>query len=274
MRRSPEQVIALLAILKAGGAYLPLDPSYPPDRLAYMIADAQPRVFVTEAALAALLPARQAPVVELDSEWFVIDLQPSTAPPAAVCPDNLAYVLYTSGSTGRPKGVMGTHRAIVNRLHWDVPRPVCEEVYVQKTTLGFIDLLWEFSCRSFAANRRSSFRRRWLAIHPVSARSAGREDATRIVLVPSFLRGVLDSPRDLARLLPKLRHWACSGEALTAPLAAAFAARLPDAEVVQHRPRLSRVLGRNLVRRSRSGRPPRRAHRLANRQHARHRSQR
>ena len=68
MRRSPEQVIALLAILKAGGAYLPLDPSYPPDRLAYMIADAQPRVFVTEAALAALLPARRAPVVELDSD--------------------------------------------------------------------------------------------------------------------------------------------------------------------------------------------------------------
>ena len=104
MRRSPEQIVALLGILKAGGAYLPLDPGFPPERLAYMIADAQPRVFVTEAALAALLPTRQAPVVELDSEWFLIDAQPAVAPPVAVSPDNLAYLLYTSGSTGRPKG--------------------------------------------------------------------------------------------------------------------------------------------------------------------------
>jgi amino acid adenylation domain-containing protein len=231
MRRSPEQVIALLGILKAGGAYLPLDPNYPPDRLAYMIADAQPRVFVTEAALAALLPARQAPVVELDSEWFVIDSQPSTAPPAATCPDNLAYVLYTSGSTGRPKGVMGTHRAIVNRLHWDVPRPVCEEVYVQKTTLGFIDSLWEIFM-PLIRGQSTVIVPEEVACDPSRFIDLlAREGATRVVLVPSFLRSVLDSPRDLARLLPKLRHWACSGEALMAPLAGAFAARLPGAEL-------------------------------------------
>ena len=231
MRRSPAQVVALLGILKAGGAYLPLDPSYPPDRLAYMIADAQPRVFVTEAALAALLPARRAPVVEVDSEWFAIDSQPPTAPPAATFPDNLAYLLYTSGSTGLPKGVMGTHRAIVNRLHWDAPRPVSDEVYVQKTTLGFIDSLWEIFM-PLIRGQSTVIVPEEVACDPSRfVDLLAREGATRIVLVPSFLRSVLDSPRDLARLLPKLRHWACSGEALTPPLAAAFAARLPDAEL-------------------------------------------
>jgi amino acid adenylation domain-containing protein len=231
MRRSPEQVIALLGILKAGGAYLPLDPGYPPDRLAYMIADAQPRVFVTEAALAALLPARQAPVVELDSEWFLIDSQPAAAPPVATSPDNLAYLLYTSGSTGRPKGVMGTHRAIVNRLHWDPPRPSGDEVYVQKTTLGFIDSLWEIFM-PLIRGQSTVIVPEEVACDPSRfVDLLEREGATRLVLVPSFLRSVLDSPRHLARLLSKLRHWACSGEALSAPLAAAFAARLPEAEL-------------------------------------------
>ncbi len=231
MRRSPDQVVALLAILKAGGAYLPLDPGYPPDRLAYMIADAQPRVFVTEAALAGLLPARRAPVVEVDSEWFLIESQPSTAPPAATLPDNLAYVLYTSGSTGRPKGVMGAHRAIVNRLHWDPPQPVRDEVYAYKTTLGFIDSLWEIFM-PLIRGQSTVIVPEELAGDPSRCIDLlAREGVTRIVLVPSFLRSLLDSPKDLAGLLPKLRHWACSGEALTAPLAAAFAARLPDAEL-------------------------------------------
>ena len=231
MRRSPEQIVALLGILKAGGAYLPLDPGFPPDRLAYMIADAQPRVFVTEAALAALLPARQAPVVELDSEWFLIDSQPAVAPAVAVSPDNLAYLLYTSGSTGRPKGVMGTHRAVVNRLHWDPPRPTGDEVYVQKTTLGFIDSLWEIFM-PLIRGQSTIIVPEDVACDPSRfVDLLEREGATRLVVVPSFLRGVLDGPRNLARLLSKLRHWACSGEALSAPLAAAFAARLPEAEL-------------------------------------------
>ena len=231
MRRSPEQVIALLGILKAGGAYLPLDPGYPPDRLAYMVADASPRVIVTEAALVDSLPAQSVPVVQLDSERSAIALRPTTPPPPATRPDNLAYVLYTSGSTGRPKGVMGTHRAIVNRLDWDVTQAVSDEVYVHKTTSGFIDSLWEIFM-PLIRGQSTVIVPEEVACDPARfVDLLAREGATRMVLVPSFLRSILDSNKDLARCLPKLRHWACSGEALSTPLAAAFAARLPDAQL-------------------------------------------
>ena len=69
LQRSPALVVGLLGILKAGGAYLPLDPNYPAERLAYITADAKPRVIVTEAALAANLPAQQTPIVKLDADW-------------------------------------------------------------------------------------------------------------------------------------------------------------------------------------------------------------
>ena len=132
VERSVEMVIGLLGILKAGGAYLPLDPSYPGDRLAYMLADAKAPVLVTQTRLLAQLPAHDARVVRLDADRDAVATQPATAPHSATLPENLAYVIYTSGSTGQPKGVTGTHRAIVNRLHWDMTEASGEEVYVQK----------------------------------------------------------------------------------------------------------------------------------------------
>ncbi|HEY4748702.1 MAG TPA: condensation domain-containing protein, partial [Steroidobacteraceae bacterium] len=97
--RSIEMVVALLGILKAGGAYLPLDPSYPPDRLAYMLEDAKAPVLLTQAALADRLPPTGAATVRLDADWPHIARGPTTTPDSTVAPDNLAYVIYTSGST-------------------------------------------------------------------------------------------------------------------------------------------------------------------------------
>ncbi|WP_316235432.1 amino acid adenylation domain-containing protein, partial [Bradyrhizobium sp. SZCCHNR1058] len=116
--RSIEMVVGLLGILKAGGAYLPLDPSYPPERLSYMIADAATRVIVTQAALLERLPDHHLPVVRVDADWPEVARQLATMPATTVAPDNIAYVIYTSGSTGKPKGVMVQHRSIVNYLTW------------------------------------------------------------------------------------------------------------------------------------------------------------
>ncbi len=108
--RGVRLIVGLLAILKAGGAYVPLDPGYPAPRLAFMFADARPRVMLTERALRGSLPAdERVPVIELETAGE----DAVTSPTTVVSADNLAYVMYTSGTTGRPKGVGVTHRGIV-----------------------------------------------------------------------------------------------------------------------------------------------------------------
>jgi amino acid adenylation domain-containing protein len=117
VERSLEMVVGLLGILKAGGAYLPLDPSYPSDRLAYMLADARTPVIVTQTALAGQLPEQDGRVVvRLDGDWAQIAAQPVTPPLNTTLPDNLAYVIYTSGSTGKPKGALISHDCVVRLL--------------------------------------------------------------------------------------------------------------------------------------------------------------
>jgi amino acid adenylation domain-containing protein len=114
LERSPELVEAVLGVLKAGGAYLPLDPSYPAERLAYMVRDAEPRVLITREGLVEQLPEHHASLVLLDAERERIEAQSPEAPASGVGPQNLAYVIYTSGSTGRPKGVMVPHGGLAN----------------------------------------------------------------------------------------------------------------------------------------------------------------
>ncbi len=118
VERSIEMVVGLLGILKAGGAYVPLDPTYPQERLAFMLADAQIPVLLTQEHLVAGLPQHEAAVVCLDADWPLIGARPVENLRIAVTPENLAYVIYTSGSTGRPKGVLVTHGGLSNYLQW------------------------------------------------------------------------------------------------------------------------------------------------------------
>ncbi len=117
--RSIEMVVGLYGILKAGGAYVPLDPTYPQERLAFMMADAQVPVLLTQAHLHEQLPVHEAQTLCLDADWErTISHMPIETPDAGVQAENLAYVIYTSGSTGKPKGAMNAHRGVVNRLLW------------------------------------------------------------------------------------------------------------------------------------------------------------
>ncbi|MFJ6466861.1 amino acid adenylation domain-containing protein [Streptomyces sp. NPDC091387] len=110
----PDLVCALLGVLKSGAAYVPLDPSYPAERLRYMVGDSAAPVVITESAHAGLFePGSE--LLLTDGGWPDGD---GSAPEVGTGPGDLAYVIYTSGSTGRPKGVRVAHRGVVNYLHW------------------------------------------------------------------------------------------------------------------------------------------------------------
>lgn len=115
MERSLEMVVGIMGTLKAGGAFLPLDPVYPPERLAFMIEDSRIPVILTQQAVMANLPNNSATIIPLDSEWRDIAEKYSDEDlPIIPTPDNLAYVIYTSGSTGKPKGTILGHRGLCN----------------------------------------------------------------------------------------------------------------------------------------------------------------
>ncbi len=117
VERSPALIVGLLAILKAGGAYLPLDPTYPPERLSFMLRDAAAAVLVKQARYGIDVPESTI-VVCIDADWPAIAEECESAPPTSCRPENLAYVIYTSGSSGTPKGVMIEHRSVVNLVRF------------------------------------------------------------------------------------------------------------------------------------------------------------
>jgi amino acid adenylation domain-containing protein len=233
VERSLEMMAGLLGILKAGAAYLPLDPEYPPARLAFMIDDAAARVILTQRHLAGRLPETAVPVLRLDAPE---DFPAGASGAADVRPEDAAYVIYTSGSTGRPKGVVVEHRSVVNRLLWQREAfPLAPgEAVLQKTPYTFDVSVGELFWPLTAGGRL------------VMARPGGHRDpdylvdvvaAERVVschFVPSMLRAFLAAvpPARLAACRD-LRLVPASGEALTPDLVAAFyraaaAAGLPD----------------------------------------------
>jgi len=226
--RSPECVIALLAVLKAGAAYVPLDPGYPAERLACMLADAGARCLIAPAAAAGRFGDAAPPLV-IDPYDPATYAYPAGNLGLRVSPDNLAYVMYTSGSTGRPKGVLGLHRGALNRCRWmwRAHPFTAGERCCQRTSLSFVDSVWEV----FGALLRGVTT---VVIDADTARDPVRlagevADAavSRIVVVPSQLRTLLDTVPGLAERAAALRTWTVSGERLPAGLAARFHQVLP-----------------------------------------------
>ena len=231
LERSTLSFVALLGVLKAGGAFVPLDPGYPPERLAFMMTDSSAPVLLTDRRHAPEGTAPGVRVVLLDAEWPTIARESETRLAAAGGGDCLAYVIYTSGSTGTPKGVLGTHRGAVNRFHWmwrTYPF-LSAELCCQKTSTSFVDSIWEIFGPLLRGVptvvipdpmvREPRLLIQMLADHRV----------TRIVLVPSLLRTMLDAEPELGAHLPHLRLWVSSGEALSRDLVRRFRESAPRA---------------------------------------------
>jgi len=148
--RSVDSVVSLLAILKSGGAYLPLDPRFPKDRLAFMLADSEVSLLLTHSSLRERLGETRARVIQLDAPLdheaeTLVRLPASNLIPTGD-PEHLAYIIYTSGSTGKPKGVMIPRRALVNFLlsMAEAPGMAASDTHLAVTTTSFDISILEF----------------------------------------------------------------------------------------------------------------------------------
>ncbi|MGB3269501.1 MAG: amino acid adenylation domain-containing protein, partial [Rhodanobacter sp.] len=231
--RSLELVVGLLAILKAGAAYVPLDPEYPPERLAWMLQDCAPAVLLTQQALAPRLAplAPGVPLLALDGAepaWAACETSNPTTAAAGLHDRHLAYVIYTSGSTGLPKGAMNEHRGVVNRLRWmqEMFAVDARDVVLQKTPCSFDVSVWEFFLPLMSGARLVMARAGGHRDPAYLAEIIRREQVSTVHFVPSMLHAFLEHGDSAA--CASLKRVICSGEALPAVLAAAFFRQLPD----------------------------------------------
>ncbi|HEX8559857.1 MAG TPA: amino acid adenylation domain-containing protein [Pyrinomonadaceae bacterium] len=231
LERSPEMVVALLAVLKAGGACVPLDPSYPPERLRLMLEDSAAALLLTRGELSKGLGGGGWWVVCLDALEQDLRGEGARDPERVGEAEGVAYVIYTSGSTGRPKGVMVTHGALCNHMRWmrDWFGFDAADKVLQKTPVGFDASVWEFYAPLAAGARLVLARPGGQQDSSYLARAVIEHGVTVLQVVPTLLRMLIGEP-DFGRC-ESLRLVFCGGEALGEELAARCRSRLPRARL-------------------------------------------
>lgn len=231
LERSFDLVVALLAVLKAGGAYLPLDPAYPVRRLATAIEDASVGHILTTRALVETLAFDRSKALCLDELNAQIAMAPSGSPESRVHPEQAAYIMFTSGSTGRPKGAVNSHRAVMNRLRWQVETfgMTGADRVLQKTPFSFDvsvpELFTPLMVGGCLVVATPGLHRDPRALVDI----VERQQITIATFVPSMLRPFLEVPRPTRH--PSLRLVLSAGEAMPSDLPRLFFACC-DAELV------------------------------------------
>ncbi len=139
--RSAPLMVAMLAVMQTGAAYLPIDPTFPPQRQEFMLADSQAPVLITQERLLGIMDPKGASVICIDRDWPRIAARSTEPLGLAVDPEQPAYVIYTSGSTGQPKGVLTPHRAVANLLAYMRETPgMTEEDIIANVATQAVDL--------------------------------------------------------------------------------------------------------------------------------------
>jgi amino acid adenylation domain-containing protein len=232
--RGEAMVVALLAVLKAGAAYLPVDLSYPAERIAFMLADAHPVGILTLQPAAGALPAG-GPwwVLALDTEaaaWPAPEPEPAQEPgrargTQAARPDNPAYVIYTSGSTGTPKGVVITRRSLTHFLAWAASAfgPADLAHVAATTSLSFDVSVFELLAPLVAGGTVEVV----ADLLSLADQSPAARAATLVSAVPSALAEVLGATRETIRP----RTVVLAGEALSAEVLQSVRAAMPGSRV-------------------------------------------
>ncbi|MET8947114.1 amino acid adenylation domain-containing protein, partial [Streptomyces sp. NPDC004542] len=221
MERGVELIVALLAVWKAGAAYLPIDPGYPAERIAAMLADSRAMVLLSEEDILDDLPLRRVLAVAVDSAAMraALEVAPATTPETGLVSSGLAYVIYTSGSTGTPKAVMLTHAGAVNLVAAQAEPCALDQgsKVLQFASASFDAATWELLMALCSGAR--------LIVAPAGELRPGgeladvvaRHGVTHVLLPPTAL-GVLSSD-DLTSVSTLLS----GGEALSGELVARWA---------------------------------------------------
>jgi amino acid adenylation domain-containing protein len=225
VERSAEMIVALFGILKVGAVYVPVEPTFPAERMSFIVEDSQAGLVLTHSSLRHLFS--DTPVLcldELSDGGSVEDID------GRAIAQNAAHVIYTSGSTGRPKGVISSHSASINRFNWMWEKYpfAADEKCCQKTALSFVDSIWEIFGPLLKGVPLVIIRDDDVKDPARFVSTLAINRVTRLVLVPSLLRAMLDDVDNLSDQLRDLRICVCSGEALPPDLASKFAAALPQ----------------------------------------------
>jgi amino acid adenylation domain-containing protein len=212
-------IVAMLAIQKAGAAYVPIDPAYPPDRIAYIAEQAQSRFLLTTEHLRPILDACKCPIAALDSVASQLASLPNTPPDRRADMDAVAYVIFTSGSTGQPKGVEIEHRSLANLAYAqaELCKVTAQSRTLQFSPLGFDASVWEIFPTLAAGGCIVLGERFDLMPGPGLARLMREQRVTHATLPPSALRILPDDD------LPDLAVVISAGEACSLELAKRWA---------------------------------------------------
>jgi amino acid adenylation domain-containing protein/non-ribosomal peptide synthase protein (TIGR01720 family) len=230
-RRSLEMVIAMLAILKAGGAYVPLDPEHPPQRLAFLRADAGLRIIVTAtpASDVEALAADDLDVVLVDAASPELAHESDARLDAGVTGESLAYVMYTSGSTGAPKGVLVLHRGVVRLVkQTDYAHFGADEVFLQFAPIAFDAATFEIWGPLLNGGKLTIFPGDLAALDELGAVIV-RHGVTTLWLTAGLFNAVVESNLDALR---PLRRVLAGGDALSVPHVARALAALPGVAII------------------------------------------
>lgn len=227
LRRGLDMVVALLGVLKAGAAYLPLDPAFPPDRLAFMLDDSGADILLTHSSFRGHLAEHVTHTVELDQPPLPAALDPSVVSTLTRSADDLAYVLYTSGSTGRPKGVAIEHRSVVNFLASMEHEPglAADDVLVAVTTMSFDISVLEIFLPLVVGATLVIADSETTVDGEALAELMERVGATTLQATPATWSMLIDAGWDGS---PALRRALCGGEPLARTLADQILARSPE----------------------------------------------
>jgi amino acid adenylation domain-containing protein len=246
VNRSLELVIGVLGILKAGGGYVPLDPTYPSDRLRLMLEETRTNVVVTQTALQAQVPPTAAHVLCLDRDEAALAQESTETPNSGVSGEHLAYVIFTSGSTGKPKGVALCHRTLTNLIEWQAK---AQRSPRDSTTLQFASLSFDVSCQEIFSTLGTGGR---LLMIPESVRAdfqelldvVDRHSVARMFLPFVALQQLASSAEEHGRFLPSLNEVITAGEQLKiSDSIAQFMNHRPDGVLVnQYGPSESHVV--------------------------------
>jgi amino acid adenylation domain-containing protein len=234
IERSLDVIIANLAVLKVGAAYAPLDPTYPAERLMDMIADCGAKTVISRPQYQDLLAQFHETLLYIETDWADNGFAAYSNGNLGVKTSNkIACVLFTSGSTGKPKGVKSGHNAIVNRLYWWVNQfPLAEdEVWVAKSALNVVDSVWEFYGALLFGVKLVVIPENTLANIRLFVETLAQHKISRVVMVPSLLRAVLEEDK-VAESLSALKIWIATGELLQGSLLQNFREKLPDRTIL------------------------------------------